>query len=63
MSENKAENILMPRTSFVMRCMQSTVADGTHQTPPNPPLTQMSNRGTSACIPRSNMHVLSVKCA
>ena len=62
-SENKLTNILMSRTLFGMQCMQSIVADGTHQTPPNSPLTQMSNRGTNDCIPRSNMHVFSFKCA
>jgi hypothetical protein len=60
-SENKVTNILMSRTLFGMRCMQSIVADGTHQTPPNSPLTQISNRDTNASIPRSK--IFSVKCA
>ena len=50
----------MPRTSFGIRCMQSVVADGTHQTPPKSPLTQMSLCATKACIPQSKM--FSVKC-
>lgn len=59
-SENKVTKFFMPRTSFGIRCLQSVVTDGTHQTPPTSPLTQMSHRGTNACITQSK--IFSVKC-